>query len=920
MERESFTELPKTYNPQAVEKRLYDWWEKHGYFRPETQFEKGLASRDQRPFVISMPPPNVTGALHLGHAITASIEDLMIRYHRMLGEPTLWVPGEDHASIAAQWVLEKELAKEGLTRHDLGREGFLERMWEWMRKYRHIIADQHRRLGASCDWTRERFTMDPDHCQAVREAFVRLYRKGLIYRGDYMINWCPRCTTALSDLEVIHQEETTHLWYVRYPLVSDEWQGASDKWGSGRWAEGATEWIEVATTRPETILGDSAVAVHPDDQRYKHLVGRMAILPALGRPIPIIADAVVDPEFGTGAVKVTPAHDPTDYEIGQRHGLPTINVMTDTGKMNKEAGPYTGQDRYECRRNLVADLEKEGLLVKIEDYEHALGHCERCDTVIEPRISTQWFVKIKPLADAALAAVRDGRIRIIPERFTKVYYNWLENIRDWCISRQLWWGHRIPVWYCDDCGEMSVTAEEVLETCQHCGGHNIHQDEDVLDTWFSSALWPFSTLGWPDDTEDLRYFYPTTVMETAYDILFFWVARMIMMGLEMTGQVPFRIVYLHGLIRDEHGRKMSKSLGNVIDPLVVMDEYGTDALRFTLLTGSTPGNDMKLSLQRVEGSRNFANKIWNAARFVLSQITDDQTLLTNDQIPDQNWPLPERWIISRHNRLVQDVTRLMDGWQFGEAGRQIYDFLWSEYCDWFIEISKIRLYGEDEAAKETTRQVLVHVLDRTLRLLHPFMPFVTEEIWQHLKAACQSSEGQWPEALIVAPWPKAGPTDDTAESQMALIIEMVRAIRNARAEYRVEPARRIEAIIAAGQEYELLADQRDILITLARLDADKLHIARTLEAKPTQALALVVGGVEIYLPLAGMVDLEKERQRLSAELERITQAIARSEGILANEEFLAKAPPQVVQRERDKLADYRQKQAKLQERLQSLQG
>jgi len=921
------SELPKTYNPHAVEKRLYDWWEKQGYFRPETQFEKGLASRDQEPFVISMPPPNVTGALHLGHAITASIEDLMIRYHRMRGEPTLWVPGEDHASIAAQWVLEKELAKEGLTRHDLGREGFLERMWEWMRKYRHIIADQHRRLGASCDWTRERFTMDPDLSRAVREAFVRLHKKGLIYRGDYMVNWCPRCTTAISDLEVIHREEATHLWYVRYPLRNEEWRCcAGGGWGSGRWAEGATEYITVATTRPETILGDSAVAVHPDDQRYQHLVGRTAILPALGRPIPIIADEAVDPEFGTGAVKVTPAHDPTDYEIGQRHNLPAINVLTDTGRMNEEAGPYAGQDRYECRRNLVADLEREGLLVKIEDYEHALGHCERCDTVIEPRISTQWFVKIKPLAEAALAAVRDGRIRIVPERFTKVYYNWLENIRDWCISRQLWWGHRIPVWYCDDCGETSVTAEEALDACQQCGSRNIHQDEDVLDTWFSSALWPFSTLGWPDDTEDLRYFYPTTVMETAYDILFFWVARMIMMGLEMTGQVPFRVVYLHGLIRDEHGRKMSKSLGNVIDPLVVMDEYGTDALRFTLLTGSTPGNDMRLSMQRVEASRNFANKIWNAARFVISVLRPRSHVLS--PTPDlerrtSDIGLPDRWILSRHNRLIADVTRLFEDYNFGEAGRQIYDFLWGEYCDWFIEISKIRLYGQDEEAKDAARRVLVYVLERTLRLLHPFMPFVTEEIWQHLKGSSiryqESGEG-WPEALIVAPWPEPGPTDEAAEAGMALIMEIVRAIRNARAEYKVEPGRRIEAIIAAGEDHKLLTDQRDILIALARLDAEKLRIARTLEAKPTQALALVVGGVEIYLPLAGMVDLEKERQRLTKEIKEVLEGIARSEALLANEDFLAKAPAHVVEKEREKLADYRQRQAKLRERLQSLQS
>jgi len=676
------------------------------------------------------------------------------------------------------------------------------------------------------------------------------------------------------------------------------------EWGSGRWAEGATEWIEVATTRPETILGDTAVAVNPDDERYAEMVGRTAVLPAIGRRIPIIADLAVDPDFGTGAVKVTPAHDPTDYEIGRRHGLEMPDVMNDDATMSELAGPYAGQGTYECRRNIVADLEKEGLLVRIEDHQHALGHCQRCDQVIEPRLSTQWFVKIKPLAEAAIDAVRDGRICIIPERFNKVYFHWMENIRDWCISRQLYWGHRIPVWYCDDCDELTVTMEDPT-SCQACGSTNIRQDPDILDTWFSSALWPFSTLGWPDDTEDLRYFYPTTILETGYDILFFWVARMIMMGLECAGDVPFHYVYLHGMVRDEHSQKMSRSKHNVIDPLEVIDQYGSDALRFTLLTGSTPGNDVNLSLTRVEANRNFANKMWNAARFVLSQMT-------NDQIPNPNWSLPDRWILSRHNRLIGNVTRLMEDWQFGEAGRQIYDFLWGEYCDWFIEISKIRLYGEDEEAKDTARQVLVHVFDRTLRLLHPFMPFVTEEIWQHLP-----HEG---EALIVAPWPEAGPMDEAAEAEMALIMEIVRAIRNARAEYTVEPGRRIEAIIAAGDEYDLLTSQRDVLITSARLDADKLHIACTLEAKPTQALALVVGGVEIYLPLAGMVDLAKERQRLSAEIEEVTKGIAGSGKLLANEDFLAKAPEQVVQRERDKLADYRQRQTKLQERLQSLQA
>ncbi|MFQ5343224.1 MAG: valine--tRNA ligase, partial [Anaerolineae bacterium] len=609
-------DMPTTYDPQTTEGRLYEWWESQGYFRPEMQFEKGLASRDQTPFVISMPPPNVTGELHLGHAITASLEDLMTRYNRMKGVPALWVPGEDHAGIATQNVVEREIAKEGLTRHDLGREKFVERTWEWVRKYRHVIADQHRRLGASCDWQRERFTLDEGLSQAVREAFVHLYDKGLIYRGNYLIHWCPRCATTLSDLEVEHEdEEAGHLWYVRYPLVNDEWHGPAAEWGSGRWAEGATEFIEVATTRPETILGDTGVATNPKDERYRQLVGRTAVLPALSREIPIIADRRVDPEFGTGAVKVTPGHDPNDYEIGREHGLPIINAMNTDATMSREAGPYAGLDRFDARQALVDDLEKEGLLLRVEDHTHSPGRCYRCHTLVEPLVSTQWFVKIKPLAEPALEAVRDGRIRIIPQRFEKVYYNWLENIRDWCISRQLWWGHRIPVWYCDACGKMTVSRQDPTE-CAHCGSADIQQDPDVLDTWFSSGLWPFSTLGWPDDTEDLAYFYPTSVMETGYDILFFWVARMIMQGLEMTGEIPFHTVYLHGLIRDADGQKMSKSKGNVIDPLDVMDEYGTDALRFTLLTGSSPGNDMKLAYDRIEGNRNFANKIWNAARFV----------------------------------------------------------------------------------------------------------------------------------------------------------------------------------------------------------------------------------------------------------------------------------------------------------------
>ncbi len=899
----------KTYEPQAVEIRLYEWWESQGYFKPRT-------GSDHPPFVISMPPPNVTGALHLGHAITAALEDLMIRYHRMKGQPTLWLPGTDHAGIATQNVVERELAQEGLTRHDLGREAFVQKCWEWKEKYHRRITDQHRRLGVSCDWERERFTLDEGLSHAVRVAFVRLYEKGLIYRGAYLVHWCPRCASAISDLEVVHEQHATKLWYVRYPLLDNGWSGPRSHWGSGHWAEGATEFIEVATTRPETILGDSAVAVHPTDSPYSGLVGRSAILPALGRPIPIIADEAVDPEFGSGAVKVTPAHDPTDYEIGLRHHLAQIDVMTDTGQMSEAAGPYADQDRYECRDNLVADLRGEGLLVKIQDYAHALGHCQRCNTVVEPRISTQWFVKAKPLAEPAIEAVRDGHVRIIPDRFTKVYFNWMEGIRDWCISRQLWWGHRIPVWYCNACRELTVTIQDPT-ACAHCGSQDIHQDEDVLDTWFSSGLWPFSTLGWPEQTEDLQAFYPTSVLETGYDILFFWVARMIMQGLEMTGQAPFHTVYLHGLIRNETGTKISKSLPDAesYDPLNIIEEYGTDSLRFTLLTGSTPGNDMKLSLKRIAASRNFANKIWNAARFVVNSL-DDTTLMTGAQ----TWNLSERtladrWIISRHNHLIHNVTHLMDNYQFGEAGRQIYEFLWNEYCDWFIEIAKIRLYGDDLKARVTVQQVLTYVLERTLRLLHPFMPFVTEEIWQHLP---QDGDFAVADALMVAPWPGAGEVDDEVEAKMGLIMEAIRAIRNARAEYEVEPGRHISAMIAAGPEYETFASQRHILTQLARIDPAHLVIAIKLPVKPEKAAALVLGNVEVYLPLAGMVDLEAEQERLGKELSEVQAQLARTQELLANENFTAKAPAHIVGRERDKLADLQERAAKLQARLASL--
>jgi valyl-tRNA synthetase len=887
-------EMDKTFDAAALEKALYAWWEGEGYFRPRSD-------PSQSPFVISMPPPNVTGALHLGHAITSSVEDCLIRYRRMTGQPTLWVPGSDHAGIATQNVVERELAKEGLTRHDLGREAFVAKVWEWKATYHARISEQQRRMGISCDWERERFTLDEDLSRAVREAFVRLYDVGLIYRGAYLVNWCPRCGTAISDLEVEHEERDTHLWHVRYDS-----------------ADGSTS-ITVATTRPETILGDSAVAVHPEDERYQALIGKSVVLPVLGREIPIIADEAVERAFGTGAVKVTPAHDPTDYDMGQRHHLPMINVMNDDMTMNAEAGPYEGQDRFECRKNLVAELERLGHLVKIEPYHHSVGECQRCATIVEPRISTQWFVRMKPLAEPALAAVADGRIRIVPERFEKIYNNWLENIRDWCISRQLWWGHRIPVWYCDDCGAQTTGRTDPTQ-CGQCGSAHIHQDEDVLDTWFSSGLWPFSTLGWPEQTADLDYFYPTSVMETGYDILFFWVAKMAMLGLRMTGQVPFHTVYLHGLVRNEEGKKISKSMPDAwkYDPLYMIDEFGTDPLRFTLLTGSTPGNDMKLSPARVEANRNFCNKVWQAARYVLANLGEDPAAYAPD-----GQPLPlegltdatDRWIVSRYHALAAEATRLMEAYQLGEAGRQVYEFLWGEYCDWYIEMTKVRFRAGDAdsasaASVAQARRVLAYVLDGCLRLLHPYMPYITETIWQYLP-----HRG---EALIVAAWPKAGERDVAAEGAMAGLMELVRSIRNARTEYDVEPGRRIAAIIAAGEQAPFLGAQAEALATLARVDPQQLTIAERLEAAPEKALTLVVGGYECYLPLAALVDLDKERARIAGEIEALEREIGRAEALLGNPGFVAKAPEAVVAKERAKVADCRERLATLQARLASL--
>ncbi|HMD90383.1 MAG TPA: valine--tRNA ligase [Anaerolineaceae bacterium] len=896
--------LPKTYDFKITEQSLYDWWEKSGYFTPANDPHNPGFDPSQKTFVIAIPPANVTGELHLGHAMFVSMEDLMIRYHRMKGDSTLWVPGTDHAGIATQLQVEKALAQEGLQRDQLGREEFLKRTWAWKEKYGGIITRQIRRLGASCDWNRERFTLDPGLSQSVREAFVRLYEKGLIYRGPRMINWSPGLRTAVSDLEVEYSEEPGTLYYFKYVL-----------------ADAPDEFIPVATTRPETILGDTAVAAHPDDERYRRFVGRKVLVPILGRAIPVIADEYVDRAFGTGALKITPAHDPNDYAIGQKHGLEVINILDETAHINQNGGIYQGQDRFECRRNLWEDMRAAGLIIKEEPYLLNVPRSQRGGEIVEPMISTQWFVSIKPLAEAALKAVRDGEVRIVPERFTKVYYNWLENIQDWCISRQLWWGHRIPVWYCDGCGEMIVARTDPSE-CPHCHSSSLRQDPDVLDTWFSSGLWPFSTLGWPENTPDLDYFYPTSVLETGYDILFFWVARMIMFGIEFTGKPPFHTVYLHGLIRDEHGQKMSKTKGNVIDPLLVMDELGTDALRFTLLVGSTPGNDMNLSTKKVESNRNFANKIWNAGRFVIGALEQAPA----EPLANPQWTLADSWIWARQQALERDVDRLFNAYQFGEAGRQIYDFFWSEFADWYVEIAKLQLSEGGDRAYYTAN-TLVKVLDSCLRLLHPFTPFVTEELWGHLKDAAQARSKSytprlgWEEALIVANWPVAQLLEGWEEQRVAdftLVQELVRAIRNLRAEKKVTPGKRIPAILVTGERMPLLQAEKKVITSLAYLDPAALRLVPTLDEKPQGAASLVVMGIEVYLPLADLIDAEAERARIQKDLDELEGQITRLEALLSSP-FAQKAPAAVVDKERLKLVTYKESASRLKEQLSGLE-
>ena len=857
--------IPKVYDPASVEKKWYEFWEKNRYFHAEPEPGK-------KPFSIVIPPPNITGKLHMGHALDNTLQDILIRWHRMMGDNTLWMPGYDHAGLATQIKVEEVLKKEeGKTRFDLGREEFVKRVWAWKEEYGDRIINQLKCLGISCDWERKRFTMDEGCSRAVRETFVSLFEKGLIYKGTRITNWCVNCHTALSDIEVEHEDTPGHLWYVRYPVVGEK-----------------DTYLTIATTRPETIPGDTAVAVNPEDERYAKLIGKTLRLPILNREIPIIADSYVDTKFGTGAVKITPSHDPNDYEMGLRHNLPEIVVIGKDGVMTEEAGPFAGLERYECRKQIVARLKEEGYLVKIEEHSHAVGHCQRCHNIVEPLVSTQWFVKMQPLVKAAVDCVTDGRTQFVPERFTKNYTGWMENIHDWCISRQIWWGHRIPVWYCDDCGEMSASRTD-LEKCPKCGSTHIHQDEDALDTWFSSALWPFSTMGWPDNTELLKQFYPTSVLVTGYDIIFFWVARMLIMGMEFMKEIPFEKVFIHGLVRDSQGRKMSKSLGNGIDPLEVIEKYGADTLRFMLITGNTPGNDMRFYWERVEGTRNFANKIWNASRFALMNMEgyDKDAELAP-------YTLADKWILSRLQDTVKDVTGLLERFELGEAGRAIYDFIWSEVCDWYIEIAKPRLYNKEAVAERATAQhVLATVLVSAMKLLHPYMPFITEEIYQ-----CLPHEA---ESIMISKWPVADESlvDPEAERGMNAIMDSIKAIRNMRAEVNANPGKKIPAIMLVSDDLREVVAHNDSYIKLLG-GIDNLELRPLNGEKPENAMAAVVTGIEVYLPLAGLIDVEKETQRLSKELAAMEKDLQRAGGKLNNAGFLAKAPEDVIAKERAK--------------------
>ncbi|ASS66337.1 MULTISPECIES: valine--tRNA ligase [unclassified Paenibacillus] len=880
------TEMPTTYDPKTAEQKGTEFWEKGGFFQAGRK-------PDAKPYTIVIPPPNVTGMLHIGHALDFTLQDIMIRTKRMQGYDALWLPGMDHAGIATQTVVEKKIREQGITRHDLGREKFLEQVWEWKDTYADTIRSQWSKMGLSLDYSRERFTLDEGFSKAVREVFVRLYEKGLIYRGAKIINWDPAARTALSDIEVEYKEVNGHLYHLKYPLAD----------GTGH--------VIVATTRPETMLGDTAVAVHPKDERYAALVGKMLVLPVTGREIPIIADEYVEKDFGSGAVKITPAHDPNDFEVGERHSLPKIIVMDESGVMNAEAGPYRGLDRAEARKKLVADLQESGVLVRIEDHVHQVGHSERSGAVVEPYLSTQWFVAMKPLAERAIEAQKSGEgVNFVPDRFEKTYLNWIENVRDWCISRQLWWGHRIPAWYCDSCGKLHVARED-LEACPDCGHGELRRDEDVLDTWFSSALWPFSTLGWPDeDSADFKRHYPNDLLVTGYDIIYFWVARMIFTALEFTDRIPFKDVLMHGLVRDADGKKMSKSLGNGVDPLDIIEQYGADAMRFMLSTGSTPGQDLRFRLEKVEQARNFANKIWNASRFALMNLEG----FNYDDI-DITVPLgtADRWILHRLNETSRDVTRLIDAYDFGETGRLLYNFIWDDLCDWYIEVAKLNLYGQDADAKKATQSVLAYVLDRTQRLIHPFMPFISEEIWQHLP-----HEG---ESITTAAWPAYDAALEAPEAvrEMELLMSTIRSVRNIRAEVNVPMSKKIELQIKPSGSFEagILSGNEELLRRFC--GTSSLAVDMGLSA-PDKAMAAIVTGAELYLPLAGLIDIEQEIARLTKEAAVLRSEVERVDKKLSNEGFTAKAPAKVIEEEKAKRADYESKLEKVLTRIEELRS
>ena len=876
-------ELPKVYEPQQVESRIYQMWEDHDCF-------KGVEDSKKKPFSIVMPPPNVTGQLHMGHALDCTLQDILTRFKRMQGYAALWVPGTDHAGIATQIKVEEELrVKEGKTRYDLGREKFLERVWKWKEEYGNRIVQQQKKMGVSCDWSRARFTMDEGCSKAVRETFCELYDKGLIYKGSRIINWCPHCVTALSDAEVEYVDKPGHLWYIRYPLAD----------GSGD--------IVVATTRPETMMGDTGVAVNPNDEKFKHLIGKKCILPIMNREIPIVGDEYCEIGFGTGAVKMTPAHDPNDFEVGLRHNLEVIRVIADDGHINENGGPYNGMDRYECRKAIVKDLEEQGYLVKVEPYNHNVGTCYRCHNDVEPLISAQWFVKMEPLAKEALRVVNEGEVKFVPERFSKTYTNWMENCHDWCISRQLWWGHQIPAWTCDDCGHINVKREDPT-VCEKCGSTHLTREEDVLDTWFSSALWPFSTLGWPEQTADLNYWYPTSVMVTGYDIIFFWVARMIFSGCEQMKKIPFHTVLIHGLVRDDKGRKMSKSLGNGIDPLEMAEKYGADALRFNLITGNSPGNDTRFYTEKCEAMRNFANKIWNASRFVMMNLTIDHYALPDADKLERE----DKWVLSKLNRLVKEVTENLDSFEIGVASAKVYDFIWDTYCDWYIELTKTRLNGTDEDAKLTAQNVLCYVLVTLLKLLHPFMPFITEEIYQALPK-CDGAEdilmtAQWPEYTEALSFP-------AEESAMEAVMDLIRAIRARRAEMNVPPSKKAELMIVTDQAEPY---QQGLHFIQRLAYASNVTFPETAPADVTGLVSVVTHDATAYLPLSELVDLAAERERIAKELEKAKNGLRITEGKLANKKFVAHAPENVVNAEREKVAKYQELIAKLEESAKAM--